>query len=114
MATRNSTPTFAQFSNTEMLQRALSDKKINPPIIGFCMEEGCFVYVSSDGTIYSVMADKMRELETKLAGLTSTDTGETISVKEYIDQHDTNLVEIATEKLTEHMATDEDIENMFS
>lgn len=80
---KNSMPTFVE-TNYNNLVRGLNDKLVNPPIFGYLSDLECMVFVDSKGNIHKILIDKIIGIEEQLEGLKDPDTGETISVVEYV------------------------------
>lgn len=92
MASKNNMPTFVDTTYTN-LERALNDKKISPPIFGFCNDLQCMVYVSSKGDIYKILVDRIADIEKQLEGLKDKETGEVISVKKFVELNNETIVD---------------------
>ena len=80
---KNSMPTFVHTSYNNLV-RGLSDKKVQPPIFGFLSDLECMVYVDHDGHIYKILVDRITEVEKQLEGLKDPETGQPVSVVEYV------------------------------
>lgn len=98
MTSKNNMPTFVDTSY-DNLERALKDKKVNPPIFGFCNDLQCMVYVSPNGEIYKILVDRISEIEKQLVDLKDVDTGEIISVKEYVEKQQETVVPNVVEEI---------------
>lgn len=83
--TKNSMPTFISSKYTNIV-KGLADKKIQPPIFGFCTDLECMIYVSPDGIIHKILVDRVLTVEEQLKDLINPETGEPIKVTEYVQE----------------------------
>lgn len=83
LTSKNSMPSFAQGSYIN-IQKLIADEKVNAPAFIYFTDKECLGFYDSKKVLHTILFDKVEALEEQLSGMVDPETGEPVSVVEYV------------------------------
>lgn len=81
---RNVMPSFAQGSYENII-KLINDGGVNAPAFIYFTDKECLGFLDSKKVLHTILWDRIIEIEKKLEDLTDPETGESISVVDYVN-----------------------------
>lgn len=108
---KNSLPSFIR-GTVENVNKLIAKEMVSSPAIVFFTDKLCLGFYDIDGTLYQINMERIEKLEESIANMNDPETGEPISVPEYVEKNlepVQSQVEIITQQST---VTQEKVEQL--